>query len=93
MCRNIKLLHNFAPPATEEEIRASAIQFVRKVSGSRVPSKANQAAFDRAVEEVTDTVNRLLGDLVATGPPRTREQEKARASARWEARAARIRET
>ncbi len=92
MRRNIKLLHNFAPPATEEEMRASALQFVRKVSGTRKPSKANQAAFDRAVDEVTDTVNRLLGELVATTPPRTREEEAAKARARWEARAARIRE-
>ena len=91
MCRNIKVLHNFQPPATPEEIRASALQFVRKVSGSRKPSKANLEAFDAAVDEVTATVTRLLDTLVAHGPPRTREQEAAKARTRWERREARIR--
>jgi hypothetical protein len=82
MCRNIKTLHNFAPPATEEEIRASAIQFVRKLSGFTRPSKANEQAFDRAVEKVTAAAHELLDSLVTTGPPRDREIEAAKARAR-----------
>ena len=84
MCRAIKTLHNFKPPATEEEIRASALQFVRKLSGFAHPSKANEAAFDRAVDEVADVARRLLDHLQTTSPPRNREveAEKARARAR-----------
>jgi hypothetical protein len=82
MCRNIKTLHNFAPPATDEEIRASAVQFVRKLSGFNRPSKANEAAFDRAVEQVTCAAHELLGSLVTNAPPRDREVEAAKARAR-----------
>ncbi len=79
MCRNIKLLHHFEPPATEAEIRDSALQYVRKLSGMREPSRANRAAFARAVEEITASVNRLFSSLEAHGPPRTREAEKLKA--------------
>ncbi len=82
MCRNIKTLHNFAPPATEEEIRASAIQFVRKLSGFTRPSKTNEAAFNRAVERVTEAAQELLDSLVTNAPPRDREVEAAKARAR-----------
>jgi hypothetical protein len=82
MCRSIKTLHNFEPPATEEEIRASALQFVRKLSGFARPSKVNQAAFDRAVDEVTRAAHDLLHALVTTAPPRDREVEAAKARAR-----------
>ena len=82
MCRNIKTLHNFKPPATEEEIRASAIQFVRKLSGFNKPSKANETAFNHAVDEVTRTATELLDSLVTNAPPRDREVEAARARAR-----------
>jgi hypothetical protein len=82
MCRNIKTLHNFKPPATEEEIRASALQFVRKLSGFTHPSKANEAAFARAVEQVTQAAHTLLDSLVTAGPPRDREVEAAKARAR-----------
>ena len=82
MCRSIKTLHNFAPPATQEEIRASALQFVRKLSGFARPSKANQAAFDRAVDTVTSAARDLLAELVSTAPPRDREVEAAKARAR-----------
>lgn len=82
MCRNIKTLHNFAPPATEGEIRASAIQFVRKLSGFAKPSKTNEAAFDRAVEKVTEAAQELLDALVTNAPPRDRETEAAKARAR-----------
>jgi len=82
MCRNIKTLHNFKPPATEEEIRASAIQFVRKLSGFNKPSKANEAAFNQAVDDVTKTATELLDSLVTTAPPRDREVEAAKARAR-----------
>lgn len=82
MCRSIKMLHNFKPPATEEEIRASALQFVRKLSGFTRPSKANEAAFNRAVEDVARTAHRLLDNLVTTAPPRDREVEAAKARAR-----------
>lgn len=82
MCRNIKTLHNFKPPATEEEIRASAIQFVRKLSGFNKPSKANEAAFNRAVEEVTQAATDLLDSLVTSASPRNREVEAAKARAR-----------
>jgi hypothetical protein len=82
MCRNIKTLHNFQPPATDEEIRASAIQFVRKLSGFTRPSKTNEAAFDRAVEKVTEAAHELLESLVTNSPPRDREVEAAKARAR-----------
>jgi hypothetical protein len=86
MCRNIKTLHNFEPPATEEEVRAAALQYVRKVSGSQKPSKTNEAAFARAVDEVADTTRRLLFELVTSSSPRDREIEAARARARAEKR-------
>jgi hypothetical protein len=82
MCRSIKTLHNFEPPATEEEIRASALQFVRKVSGFTRPAKGNEPAFTRAVEEVAQTVRELLGHLVTKGPARDREVEATKARAR-----------
>lgn len=82
MCRNIKTLFNFEPPATADEIRASSIQFVRKVSGYTKPSKANQAAFDRAVEKVTAVVTDLLESMVTSSPPKSREVEIAKARAR-----------
>jgi hypothetical protein len=84
MCRSIKTLHNFEPPATEEEIRASALQFVRKLSGFARPSKANQLAFDRAVDQVAQAAHELLDSLVTNAAPRDREVEalKARARAR-----------
>jgi hypothetical protein len=82
MCRNIKVLHNFEPPATEDEIRASALQFVRKLSGTTRPSKANEAVFNRAVDEVTRTAHELLAGLITNAPPRDREVEAARAKAR-----------
>ena len=82
MCRNIKTLHNFKPPATEAEIRASAIQFVRKLSGFNKPSKANEAAFDRAIEQVSKAASDLLDSLVTNAPPRDREVEAARARER-----------
>lgn len=86
MCRNIRTLHNFDPPATEDEIRASALQFVRKLSGATKPSRANQAAFDRAVDEVARVAPELLGALVATAPPRNRQVEAARARERGQQR-------
>ena len=82
MCRNIKTLFNFEPPATEEEIRASALQFVRKLSGFNKPSKINEAAFDLAIEQVTDAARLLIGSLVTLAPPRDREEERAKAIAR-----------
>ncbi|WP_345712241.1 DUF2277 domain-containing protein [Kineococcus glutinatus] len=82
MCRNIRPLHNFAPPATEDEVAAAALQYVRKVSGSARPSQRNAAAFDRAVEEVAAATRRLLAELVTTQPPRDREVEAAKARAR-----------
>ena len=82
MCRNIKTLHNFKPPATDEEIRASALQFVRKLSGFTRPSKANQHAFDHAVDGVTRVAHELLDSLVTIAPPRDREVEAAKARAR-----------
>ena len=78
MCRNIKTLHNFEPPATEDEVRAGALQYVRKVSGTQKPSKANEAAFARAVDEVAHVTGHLLAELVAAAPPRDRELETAR---------------
>jgi hypothetical protein len=82
MCRNIKVLHNFKPPATEEEIRASSLQFVRKLSGFSRPSKANEAAFNHAVEQVTAAARELLQSLVSNAPPRDRDVEAAKARAR-----------
>ena len=82
MCRNIKTLANFAPPATEDEIRASALQFVRKLSGSNRPSRANEAAFSRAVDEVTAAANRLIHSLTTSAPPRNREEEARKAQER-----------
>jgi hypothetical protein len=82
MCRNIKTLHNFAPPATAEEIRASALQFVRKLSGFTRPSKANQIAFDGAVDAVANAARELLDALVSAGAPRHRDVETAKARAR-----------
>jgi len=82
MCRNIKTLHNFKPPATEEEIRASAIQFVRKLGGFNKASKVNEAAFNHAVDEVTRIASELLDSLVTNAPPRDREIEAAKARAR-----------
>jgi len=82
MCRNIKMLFNFDPPVTGEEIRAASLQFVRKVSGFTKPSKANEAAFLAAVEEIAAVSARLLGSLETNAPPRTREEEAARAKAR-----------
>jgi hypothetical protein len=82
MCRNIKTLHNFEPPATEEEIRASSLQFVRKLSGFTKPSKANEVIFNRAVEQVTEVAKELLQSLVTNAPPRDREVEASKARAR-----------
>jgi hypothetical protein len=82
MCRNIKTLHNFAPPATEDEIRASALQFVRKLSGFARPSKVNEIVFNRAVDQVTRAAHELLALLVTNAPPRDREVEAAKARAR-----------
>ncbi len=82
MCRNIKPLFNFEPPATDDEVRASALQFVRKVSGYTRPSKANEPAFNLAVDEVTDVARRLIASLVTTAPPRDREEVAARARER-----------
>lgn len=86
MCRNIKTLFNFDPPATDEEIRASAIQFVRKLSGSTKPSNANQPAFDQAVEEIVETTTTLLNSLVTTAPPKDRQVEAEKARAKAQAR-------
>jgi hypothetical protein len=86
MCRNIRTLHNYAPPATKEEIRASALQYVRKVSGSTKPSQANAEAFERAVDQVELVTSELLQSLVTTAPPKNREVEAAKARARAEKR-------
>jgi len=86
MCRNIRTLFNFAPPATEEEIRASALQFVRKLSGFAAPSKANEAAFQRAVDEVSDAARRLLQSMQTTAPGRDREKEAIKARGRAQQR-------
>jgi hypothetical protein len=82
MCRNIKTLANFEPPATEDEVRASALQFVRKLSGTNRPSKVNQLAFDRAVDEVTASARRLIESLVIAAPPRNREEAARKAQER-----------
>jgi hypothetical protein len=86
MCRNIKTLHNFEPTATEDEVRAAALQYVRKVSGSQKPSKANEAVFERAVDEIAHVTSHLLAELVTAAPPRDREVEAQRAQARAEKR-------
>jgi hypothetical protein len=86
MCRNIRTLHNFAPPATSEEVHAAALQYVRKISGTSKPSAANQAAFDRAVHEVAHATAHLLEALVTTAPPRDRETEARKARERSERR-------
>jgi hypothetical protein len=86
MCRNIRQLHNFEPPASEDEVRAAALQYVRKISGAAKPSKANEAAFERAVDEVAAVSRRLLADLVTTAPPKDREIEAAKARARAQKR-------
>lgn len=90
MCRNIKDLFNFDPPTTEEEIRASALQFVRKVSGSTKPSKANEAAFDKAVDDVSAVVRELLESLVTSAPPKNREEVAAKARERAAKRFAKV---
>ncbi|MDQ4501064.1 DUF2277 domain-containing protein [Sinomonas sp. ASV322] len=82
MCRNIHTLHNFEPAATSEEVHAAALQFVRKIAGTTKPSKANQDAFDRAVHEIAHITQHLLDDLVATTPPKNREEEAVKAHAR-----------
>ena len=82
MCRNIKILFNFEPPATDEEVRAASLQFVRKLSGFAKPSKSNEEAFDRAVDEVAKTARVLIDSLVTNAPPRDRDEEAAKAKAR-----------
>jgi hypothetical protein len=83
MCRNIRSLHNFDPPASEDEVHDAALQYVRKISGSSKPSQANRAAFERAVEEITASTARLLGGLVTTAPPKDREVEAAKRRERY----------
>jgi hypothetical protein len=89
MCRNIRTLHNFEPPASSDEVHAAALQYVRKVSGTTKPSQANRAAFDEAVREIAHLTQHLLDDLVTTAPPKDREVEAAKARARAELRYAR----
>jgi hypothetical protein len=89
MCRNIRTLFNFEPPVTDDEVRAASLQFVRKLSGFSKPSKANEAAFERAVERTADVARELLAELVTTAPPRDRETEAAKARARAAVRFAR----
>ena len=86
MCRNIRVLANFEPPASDDEIRASALQFVRKLSGTTRPSRANEEVFDQAVEEVTAAARKLIGSLVTTSTPRNREEEKRKAQERSQRR-------
>ena len=86
MCRNIKILFNFKPPATEDEVHAAALQFVRKISGFNKPSQANEVSFAAAVEEITMVSRRLLFSLETTAPPKNREEEAAKAKARSQAR-------
>lgn len=90
MCRNIRVLYNFEPPASEDEVRAAALQYVRKVSGSTKPSRANQAAFGRAVDAVADATAELLRELTTTALPRNREVEAEKARARWRQRQERM---
>ncbi len=91
MCRNIRVLHHFEPPTTDEEIHDAALQYVRKVSGIQSPAKADQAAFAEAVETIAKSTRELLHSLGARGEPRTREGERAKAKVRWEKRETRIR--
>ena len=91
MCRNIRTLHNFDPPATSDEVQAASLQYVRKVSGSTKPSMANQEAFDRAVGEIAHLTHHLLEDLVAAAPAKNREAEAEKARARWRDREERLR--
>ena len=91
MCRNIRVLYNFQPPSTQEEIRAAALQYVRKVSGLQKPSSADEPAFARAVDEVAAATERVLASLQARAPVRTREGERDKARARWKLREARMR--
>lgn len=93
MCRNIRTLHNFEPPATDDEIRSAALQYVRKVSGSTKPARANQDAFERAVGEIAESTRRLLEELVAHAPPKNREEEAEKARRRWRRRAERDRQS
>ncbi len=86
MCRNIRTLHNFEPPATESEIADAALQYVRKISGTRKPSQANRENFDRAVADITAATARLVAGLSTTAPPGNRDDERAKAKARWESR-------
>ncbi len=86
MCRNIRQLHNFEPPATSKEVQEAALQYVRKISGSTKPSQANQAAFEQAVHEVAHATQRLLDQLVTNAPPKNRDEEAAKARARAQAR-------
>lgn len=88
MCRNIRTLHNFEPPATEDEVHAAALQYVRKISGSTKPSRANAEAFERAVEAVAEASRRLLGELTTSAPPKYREIEIAKARERYRRRQA-----
>jgi hypothetical protein len=90
MCRNIRVLYNFKPPTTHEEIRAASLQYVRKVSGLNRPSESDQKAFECAVDEVASVTERLLGSLTAKAPVRTREGEREKARARWAQREARF---
>jgi hypothetical protein len=91
VCRNIRQLFNFDPPASDEEVRAAAVQFVRKVSGSTKPSQANQPAFDHAVDDIASITARLLADLETSAPAKSREEERAKARARWNKRASSLR--
>ncbi len=90
MCRNIRVLYNFEPPAGEEEVRAAALQYVRKVSGSTKPSRANEAAFERAVDAVANATGELLSKLTTVAPPRNREVEAEKARERWRQRQQRM---
>ncbi|UDY23997.1 DUF2277 domain-containing protein [Nocardioides sp. Kera G14] len=89
MCRSIRPLNNFEPPATSDEVNAAALQYVRKIAGTTKPSSANQAAFDEAVHEIAHLTQHLLDALVTTAPPKNREEEAAKARAKWQAREAR----
>ncbi len=90
MCRNIKTLHNFDPPATDEEVRGAALQYVRKISGATRPSQANREVFERAVDEVARATRRLVEALVTSAPPRNREEEARKGRERWRRRQQRI---
>lgn len=92
MCRNIRQLFNFEPPATADEIRAAAIQYVRKVSGTRKPTQANDAIFAQAIDEVAAATSKLIDNLVTAAPPKNREEEMRKGRARWQKRALRIRD-